>query len=90
MRAALFCALLGALGIARADIGVNIFGASYHFERDKAKELGLTNDVNPGLGLRWRESFDVFADVGVYRGDDRLSPLAFPDLVVTPAGLLGS
>lgn len=74
-RVALFCALLGALGIARADIGVNIFGASYHFERDKAKELGLTNEVNPGLGLRWREpwreSFDVFADVGFYRDSAR-------------------
>ena len=74
-RAALFCALLGALGVARADLGINIFGASYHFERDKAKELGLTNEVNPGLGLRWREpwreSFDVFADVGFYRDSAR-------------------
>jgi hypothetical protein len=75
VRGALFCALLGALGIARADLGINIFGASYHFERDKAKELGLTNEVNPGLGLRWREpwreSFDVFADVGFYRDSAR-------------------
>lgn len=74
-RAAVFCALLGALGVARADVGVNVFGASYHFERDKAKELGLTNEVNPGLGLRWREpwreTFDAFVDVGFYRDSAR-------------------
>ena len=57
-------------GAAHADIGLNLYGASYHFDRDKAKELGLTNEVNPGLGLRWRKphsaTLDFFADAGFY------------------------
>ena len=43
-------------GTARADIGINLYGASYHFDRDKAKEIGLTNEFNPGLGVRWRKA----------------------------------
>lgn len=55
---------------ARAELGINLYGASYHFDRDKAREIGLTNEINPGLGLRWREArserLDLFADVGFY------------------------
>jgi hypothetical protein len=55
---------------ARADLGINLYGASYHFDRDKAKEMGLTHEFNPGLGLRYRqaqsETLDFFADVGFY------------------------
>ena len=55
---------------AHADIGINLYGASYHFDRDKARELGLTNEFNPGLGVRWRkpytETLDLFADAGFY------------------------
>src|SRR4051812_9470561 len=69
MRAALVVLLLSA-GAAHADIGLNLYGASYHFDRDKAKELGLTHEFNPGLGLRYRqaqsETLDFFADVGFY------------------------
>ena len=57
-------------GAASADVGVNLYGRSYHFDRDKAREIGLTNEFNPGLGLRWRksrnESLDYFADLGFY------------------------
>lgn len=58
--------------MARADDwGINLYGASYHFDRDKAKEMGLTHEINPGLGVRWRrkanESWDYFADAGFYR-----------------------
>ena len=57
-------------GTARADIGINLYGASYHFDRDKAKELGLTHEFNPGLGIRWRkarsENLDYFVDAGFY------------------------
>src|SRR5712691_9286533 len=56
---------------ARADLGINLYGASYHFDRDKAKELGLTHEFNPGLGVRYRqaqsETLDFFADAGFYR-----------------------
>jgi len=70
MRAVLV-ALLVCAPAARADVGINIYGASYHFDRDKARERGLTHEVNPGLGVRWRqarsESWDLFADAGFYR-----------------------
>ena len=70
MRLALLALVLGASS-ARADIGINVYGASYHFDRDKAKELGLTHEFNPGIGIRWRrewsEAWDLFADAGFYR-----------------------
>jgi len=54
-----------------ADVGINLYGASYHFDRDKARERGLTHEVNPGLGVRWRQvepqGWDLFADAGFYR-----------------------
>lgn len=54
-----------------SQIGVNIYGASYHFERERAKELGLDNEFNPGLGLRYRhpytERIDWVFDAGIYR-----------------------
>jgi hypothetical protein len=60
---------------AHAEWGINIYGASYHFEREKAEELGLTNEVNPGLGVRfrkpWRERLDLFTDAGFYRDSAR-------------------
>ena len=69
MRFALLALLICAPS-ARADLGINLYGASYHFDRDKAKQLGLTHEVNPGLGLPWRkaesETLDFFADIGFY------------------------
>ena len=63
-------ALVVCASSAHAEIGINLYGASYHFDREKAKELGLTNEVNPGLGLRWRKphnaTLDFFADAGFY------------------------
>jgi hypothetical protein len=57
------------------DFGVNVYGASYHFERSRAKELGLDNEFNPGLGVRYRdrlnERFDWFVDAGFYRDSGR-------------------
>jgi hypothetical protein len=56
---------------AHAELGLNVYGASYHFDRDKAAEKGLTHEVNPGVGVRWRqvrsESWDLFADAAIYR-----------------------
>ena len=55
--------------------GVNVYGFSYHFDRDKAKRLGVDNEVNPGLGLRYRMDLDAswqgFFDAGVYRDSGR-------------------
>jgi hypothetical protein len=39
-----------------------------------AHELGIDNEVNPGLGARWRmphEQFDWFLDGGAYRDSGR-------------------
>lgn len=65
--------LLGLLAwstFACADVGINLYGASYHFDRDKAKEIGLTHEFNPGLGVRLRkrniENWDYFLDAGFY------------------------
>jgi hypothetical protein len=58
----------------RGELGVNVYGLSYHFERSRAKELGFDNEVNPGLGLRYRfprQDFDWFLDSGAYRDSGR-------------------
>ena len=61
------------------DWGVNLYGASYHFERSRAKSLGLDNEVNPGLGIRYRapisERADWFFDAGLYRDSGRNTAL---------------
>ena len=61
------------------DFGVNVYGASYHFERSRAKQLGLDNEINPGLGVRYRdrlgERFDWFVDAGFYRDSGRNTAL---------------
>jgi hypothetical protein len=71
VRSIVAAALAAHTVFACADVGLNLYGASYHFDRDKAKELGLTHEFNPGLGVRWRqahnESWDLFADAGFYR-----------------------
>jgi hypothetical protein len=60
--------------LAQGELGINLYGLSYHFERERAHELGLDNEVNPGLGARWRipgEAFDGFLDAGAYRDSGR-------------------
>src|SRR5205814_7463488 len=63
-------ALLAALLLApaaRAELGINIYGFSWHIDADKARELGLDNWFNPGVGVRYRlpgERFDYFFDLG--------------------------
>ena len=62
----------------QGELGINVYGLSYHFERDTARELGYDNEVNPGLGLRWRmprERFDWFLDAGAYRDSGRNTAL---------------
>ena len=71
----IFLALFaGACAAQSGELGVNVYGLSYHFERDRAKELGFDNEVNPGLGLRYRfprREFDWFLDAGAYRDSGR-------------------
>jgi hypothetical protein len=57
------------------ELGVNLYGLSYHFERERARELGLDNPVNPGLGVRYRRAYseriDWILDAGVYHDSGR-------------------
>jgi len=77
MRAWLFVALLlPAISFAQeANWGLNVYGLSYHFDRDTARSIGTDNEFNPGLGVRYRRpinaSFDFFADVGAYKDSGR-------------------
>jgi hypothetical protein len=71
MRAVVLALAVAAAPAAAAELALNVYGASYHFDRDKARELGLTEEFNPGLGVRWRAPqsarHDLFADAGFYR-----------------------
>jgi hypothetical protein len=71
---ALIVALSAGDAAAQGELGINFYGFSYHFEREHAKEIGIDNEVNPGLGLRYRlarTGFDWFLDGGVYRDGGR-------------------
>lgn len=53
---------------------MHLYGLSYHFERARAREAGLTNEVNAGLGLRYRlprEDYDWVFDAGAFRDSAR-------------------
>jgi hypothetical protein len=56
-------------------LGVNLYALSYHFERERARQLGLDNSFNPGLGLRYRRAYgehiDWILDAGVYHDSGR-------------------
>ena len=57
------------------QLGLNVYGFSYHFDRDRAKRTGVDNEFNPGLGLRYRKLLDTgwegFLDGGIYRDSGR-------------------
>lgn len=60
------------------ELGVHLFGLSYHLERGRARELGLTNEVNPGLGVRYRlprEDYDWVFDAGALHDSARNTAL---------------
>lgn len=64
---------------AHADLGVNLYGLSYHFDRSRARALGVDNEINPGLGLRYRvphsERLQWIVDAGAYRDSGRNTAL---------------
>ena len=77
---ALVAALAGGLPAAPAcadwrDLGVNVYGLSYHFDQDRAQQLDVDNSFNPGLGLRYGfarlERWSFFADAGAYYDSGR-------------------
>ena len=75
-----FLALLLLPGWATAQsLGVNVYGLSYHFDRERARELGVDNELNPGLGVRYRvphsERMQWIFDAGAYRDSGRNTAL---------------
>jgi hypothetical protein len=71
-----FLALLLLPGAGTAQsLGVNFYGLSYHFDRERARQLDVDNEVNPGLGVRWRvphsERLQWILDAGAYRDSGR-------------------
>ena len=78
MRLALLVAALALAQDARADLGLNIYGLSWHLDASKAREAGVDNWFNPGLGVRYRvpgERFDYFFDAGFYHDSGRNTAL---------------
>ncbi len=75
LRRLLACCALGVPLTAAADIGVNLYGLSYHFDRERARAIGVDNEVNPGAGIRSRvphsERLQWFFDAGAYRDSGR-------------------
>lgn len=72
--------LLCACTFAQAgDWGINLYGASYHLQRERARELGADNEFNPGLGIRLRvqesERWQWIFDAGVYHDSGRNTAL---------------
>src|SRR5262245_14427754 len=59
---------------AQGELGINLYGLSYHFDEERAKEIGIDNEVNPGIGLRYRiagNAVDWFLDGGAYHDGGR-------------------
>lgn len=74
--AGLLSASLLSLAPAQAgDWGVNVYGVSYHWDRELAKKNGWDNEFNPGLGLRYRMGSwlkaDAIIDAGAYHDSGR-------------------
>jgi hypothetical protein len=61
------------------QLGVNLYGLSYHIDRERAQQLGVDSEFNPGLGGRYRTPinarWDGFFDAGAYRDSGRNTAL---------------
>lgn len=79
MRSIFLCLGLVAAAPAAAELGINVYGLSYHFDRERARELGIDNEFNPGLGLRYRvsqsERLQWIFDAGAYHDSGRNTAL---------------
>ena len=78
-RAWLLAALLVPLSGHAQDLGINIYGLAYHFDRDRARDAGLDNELIAGLGLRYRvphsERLQWVFDAAAYRDSGRNTAL---------------
>lgn len=79
IKRALLAAILALPLPAFADLGINIYGLSYHFDRSRARAIGVDNEFNPGLGVRYRlaqsERLAWVFDLGAYRDSGRNTAL---------------
>lgn len=55
---------------------INLYGLSHHWERDRAHALGVDNEFNPGLGLRYalapvKPCQTPFVEAAFYRDSGR-------------------
>lgn len=74
-RLLLAAALLSASAVEASDWGVNVYGLSYHWDRDQARQNDWDNEFNPGLGVRyqlgsWLKA-DAIIDAGAYYDSGR-------------------
>jgi hypothetical protein len=73
--AVLSAAVLSAFPAQAGDWGVNVYGVSYHWDRELAEKNGWDNEFNPGLGLRYRMGSwlkaDAIIDAGAYHDSGR-------------------
>jgi hypothetical protein len=71
--------LLPASAKAQQTLGVNLYGLSYQLDRERAREIGVDNEINPGLGVRYRvphsERLQWIFDAGAYRDSGRNTAL---------------
>jgi hypothetical protein len=67
------------LPAAAQTLGINVYGLSYHFDRSRARDIGVDNEINPGLGVRYRvphsERLQWTFDAGAYRDSGRNTAL---------------
>lgn len=70
---------LVAVPVRAGEFGLNLYGAAWHIDRERAHRLGVDNEFNPGIGLRYRDAldrqWDWFADLGTYRDSGRNTAL---------------
>lgn len=61
--------------VSAGELGINLYGLSYHFDRDRAERLDVDNSVNPGLGARYRfaeiDRWSFFGEAGAYYDSGR-------------------
>ena len=66
---------LTAMPAMAGDWGINLYGVSYHWDRDLAQQNDLDNEFNPGLGVRYRMGSwlkaDAILDGGAYYDSGR-------------------
>ena len=74
--AGILCASLVAVApVLAGDWGINLYGLSYHWDRELARQNDLDNEFNPGLGIcysmgSWLKA-DAIIDAGAYYDSGR-------------------